>query len=253
MSDFFSVVQNARRQVEEERQSIVRGGGNRRHHHPCPKVDPNGGKTVFEYMRDADETSVSFRDLLSKVLCAIVLSWPFLIFHAFLLTLPVAMIAIGGSSYNQCTAEELLPLWLIVFGIVALFCLVIQLRNISGLRHNSNDDNDSDSTSSSMRVTGSEDESQENMQGAKYFNMFMLVFLLGWFAWGNYLVFRIYPPHYGMPSQPPFEYCTHTLYLFSLVLVLSIHCFLILFGLVVFIVACVWHRKSSQYDDLNGR
>ncbi|XP_075246932.1 transmembrane protein 272-like isoform X2 [Convolutriloba macropyga] len=255
MGDFFAVVQRVMQQVEEERQSIVRGGSGGRRHHVPPKESITGGKTVFEHMRDADETSVSFSDLLRKVLSAIILSWPFLIFHAILLTLPIAMIAIGGSNYNQCTAEDLLPLWLIVFGIVSLFCLVIQLRNLSGLRHMATGDNDSDpGHSSSMHVSGTEAENgDENIQGAKYFNIFMLIFLLGWFGWGNYLVFRIYPPKYTMPSQPPFQYCTQTIYVFAFVLIIAVHSFLILFLLLLMLVACIWQRKSSEYDDINGR
>ena len=162
---------------------------------------------------------------------------------------------LGGSNYNQCTAEDLLPLWLIVFGIVSLFCLVIQLRNLSGLRHMATGDNDSDpGHSSSMHVSGTEAENgDENIQGAKYFNIFMLIFLLGWFGWGNYLVFRIYPPKYTMPSQPPFEYCTQTIYVFAFVLIIAVHSFLILFLLLLMLVACIWQRKSSEYDDINGR
>lgn len=243
--------------VEEERQSIVRGGqGGRRHHHHLPhKESITGGKTVFEHMREADETSVSFNDLLTKVLSAIIISWPFLIFHAILLTLPIAMIAIGGSNYNQCTAEDLLPLWLIVFGIVSLFCLIIQLRNLSGLRHIQQGDSDTESNGhTTMNVSGDDYATgEDSVQGARYFNVFMLLFLLAWFIWGNYLVFHIYPPEYAMPSRAPFKYCNQTIYVFSFGLIIAVHSFLILFLLLLTLVACVWRKKSSEYDDINGR
>lgn len=197
-------------------------------------------------MRDAEETSVSLKDLLRKVLSAIITSWPFLIIHAILLTLPIAMIAIGGSNYTQCSSEQLLPLWLIVFGIVLLFFLIIQLKHVSGLRQLAHGEDGGGDPSLG------EDEDGINMEGAKYFNILLLIFLLCWFGWGNYLVLHIYPPNYSMPSSPPFTYCTKTLYMFSLVLLLFVYSFMALVLLMFMCVACVWHKKRREYDDING-
>ena len=151
----------------------------------------------------------------------------------------------GGSNYTQCSSEHLLPLWLIVFGIVLLFFLIIQLKNVSGLRQLVQGEGEGD------QALG-EEENGINMEGAKYFNILLLVFILCWFGWGNYLVLHIYPPNYSMPSSPPFTYCTKSLYMFSLVLLLVVYTFLITLFILFLCVACVWQKKRAEYDDING-
>ncbi|CAH1636301.1 unnamed protein product [Spodoptera littoralis] len=116
------------------------------------------------------------------------------VFLVFLSTLPVLMVIMGVHYIRDCPAQPRIPVYMIVGGIMGgagiCWLLFAQLVN-----RNSN-------TSASVVE--------------KILASLLSIFLLVWFAFGNYWTLQIMWPDYAPTLFEPNQWCHKTLYVFSL-------------------------------------
>lgn len=72
------------------------------------------------------------------------------------------------------------------------------------------------------------------------------LFLIGWFIYGNYLIFSIYFPAEEAPMDFPQKWCNSRLYTFCLIHIFVIYALVAVFALVVFCGTCCFRIGLAQ-------
>ncbi|XP_048450117.1 transmembrane protein 272-like, partial [Rhincodon typus] len=130
----------------------------------------------------------------------------------FTLILGIAYITVGSIYLDSCTKQHLIPIYLIVSGISALFFLMVLL------------------------IPRTSDENHILNKFHQFFTHLESLFSFIWFITGSVWIYSIYQPDYINKTSP--NYCNKTLYLFAFWVTTIIYIFLGLM-MVFGICACV--------------
>ncbi|CAH3021083.1 unnamed protein product, partial [Porites evermanni] len=123
--------------------------------------------------------------------------------------LQIAMIVMGAKYKDDCPAENMIPIYLIVAGSAGLFSICC---------------------AGGVRCTSQEDDQQT----VNPLSGLIQLFLFAWFIAGNVWIYSNYEPNYTDPSSP--DFCNKTLYLFAFWVTNSYY---ILFGFVLGIMCLI--------------
>ncbi|CAK1555081.1 unnamed protein product [Leptosia nina] len=162
------------------------------------------------------------------------------VFLAILSTLPVIMMIMGVQYIRDCPAEPRLPVYMVVGGAAggAGICWLLWAQLAS-------------------RTSNSSASVPEKILAST-----LTVFLMGWFAFGNYWTLGIMWPDYAPSLFEPNQWCHRTLYVFSLTQLGVVWGVLALMSLLLLsLVICqqrrsvvleLWHRNINNTMDVAG-
>ncbi|KAG5852359.1 hypothetical protein ANANG_G00061560 [Anguilla anguilla] len=137
------------------------------------------------------------------------------------LALPLTMAYVGVKTIDDCPAQPMIPLYLLVGGIVGSLKVMLLLYDIARMR----------SLISKSVVIGDDDEDEYpwRQNSHRYqVHMVLSAFLFIWFILGNYWVFSVYVPNFIPPFHRPHEYCRKSLYVFAVFVLALSHSVLVL-------------------------
>lgn len=187
----------------------------------------NEAKNVFNPSANMFKTKLNittqtdnlFRRFFTKCTTYFCFSITIVVILAILMVLPVVMIIIGSYYLKSCPIQNMIPIWLVIFGSLLI------IKNISTLvqRINSLKKGEEKSSSTAMNV----------------FDSLMSMFIAGWFVCGNIWT-------YNIRNQVQFDnkldlatYCSKTTFLFSFWLITSIYILICVGCLTFCITVCL--------------
>ncbi|CAH0399946.1 unnamed protein product [Chilo suppressalis] len=162
------------------------------------------------------------------------------VFLACLSTLPVIMLIMGVQYIRDCPAEPRIPVYMVVGGAAggAGICWLLWAQLASR------------SSNSSASIP------------ERVLAYTLTIFLMGWFAFGNYWTLGILWPDYAPTLFEPNQWCHRTLYVFALTqLGVVWGVVLLLMLLLLALVVCqqrrsvvleLWHRNINNTMDVAG-
>ncbi|XP_014219488.1 uncharacterized protein LOC106647552 [Copidosoma floridanum] len=159
------------------------------------------GSLVFQ-LKDAHLEASGTCDFVYRALRVVSKTTVVTVFLAFMTTIPLVMLILGVQSVRDCPREPNIPLYMVVggsLGSVRMFWLVI-----SRIR-------------SRRPVVVSMPNNDERVSCKMIASILLSLFLIGWFALGNYWILRIRWPDYEPKHYDPNQWCDKTLYIFALV------------------------------------
>ena len=197
-------------------------------------IDNLGYNSISGQIREAVDESQSLIEFLGKAWSIITNTAAFTILagvHAFI---PLGMMMIGVKHLEDCPKQPNLPIYLFVGGCVGLLKNVMVLLSLIRKRRSE--------LEVAAESSGKDVQSPVSASRATFYSgLIISAFLLGWFAYGNYLTWSIFEPKYKMPLQNPKNWCSKTAYYFALV-----H-FFIVYGMaglyvITMIILVICHR-----------
>lgn len=157
----------------------------------APKDAPPSYQSIFGQMQDAKQNSSGVLDFLQKLVKLLLNTIAVTIFMGIMLAVPIAMVVIGSIYVNDCPAEKMIPIYLIVAGA----CYIVKnLIDLCG------------------RARSREDQDQHGNTPSNGLSRLLGCFLLGFFIAGNVWIYRNYPPDSDMESP---HYCNPVVYYFA--------------------------------------
>ncbi|KAK4882610.1 hypothetical protein RN001_005929 [Aquatica leii] len=155
--------------------------------------------SVAYQLKDANLEATSTCDFVCKALTIVNRTVVVTILLICLSTLPLLMLIMGIQFLRDCPREPRIPVYMVVGGSVG--CIKMAWILWRQLRF--------------RRV----DEGAVNAGsiGSKVASLGLTIFLIAWFALGNYWILRIKWPDYSPTLFEPNRWCHRTLYVFSLV------------------------------------
>ncbi|XP_063726819.1 transmembrane protein 272-like [Symsagittifera roscoffensis] len=217
-----------------EGRSFHSGSNSHSKHHLSRQ--PTQAGSLFDGMKEAQETSTNLLDLMNKTVRAIAIGFPCTVVLGGLMVLPIAMIAIGGGNYYKCPASEWLPSWLIITGILLMFFCILLIRIVGKVRQDESGELLEDFDASSYK-------------SSKNFVWVLTALQTVWYCMGNYFVFSIYYPHTEIPQEPPFVYCEEALYNFSLFWIFAVYTAVVITLASMLFIVYLYYRNSQRYMD----
>lgn len=183
---------------------------------------PPSYDSLFGKMKHAKEKSSGNVDF-AKNCCSIFLgSCACTICLGIFLAIPISMIAIGAVYLNDCPAERMIPIYLIVAGCFGLVSNLISLIK-------------------SLMKKSEEDKEKSQLGLEQIIN----VFLFAWFIAGNVWVYRTYDSWQRSDSTLT-TYCNPTLYYYSFWIITSTYIIVGASCLIGIIVCCLVCCCSSK-------
>ncbi|XP_059152417.1 transmembrane protein 272-like [Physella acuta] len=166
----------------------------------------NYGSILFQ-LKEAHGESTNLYDFIQRIWEIIWQSLVLTVFLLLLFGLPISMLAMGTSYLEECPKEPKIPIYLLVggaFGFIFICIVLWQQKRARDymLLDDSKDDadvDDDDVMTRSYRFTG----------------YILSLFLLIWFALGNYWLFGIWQPNYTQPLHEPRNWCSKQLYTYA--------------------------------------
>uniref|UniRef100_A0A914XBT1 Uncharacterized protein n=1 Tax=Plectus sambesii TaxID=2011161 RepID=A0A914XBT1_9BILA len=165
-----------------------------------------------------------------------------------LLFILTSLMAYFGISYfNKCPVQRQIPIYLLVGGGVGMLKIgMIFMKH----RRDRQDDIGIDDLEADDTFHGSSHKGFGS-KSTLFAEVVVSLFLLSWFAAGNYWVYRVYIPPHSQPerSLEPKFWCDQHVYNFALAQILICHV-LLLFGVLVFlsILCCARCYMYSEAD-----
>ncbi len=145
---------------------------------------------------------------------------------------------------EECPLEPRIPVYLLVggcFGLLKVLSLIwkqVRLRRYERLDDIYFGD-----------ANNREFHGEFLMSKSSRFSEAMLsLFLLFWFACGNYWVFHIYKPRFVPLLHHPSEYCDESVYKFAYIQIMAMYAF---FAFVLFIASCcfICHKCNKACEE----
>ncbi|BFZ14654.1 hypothetical protein BsWGS_17693 [Bradybaena similaris] len=181
------------------------------------------GSILFQ-LREAHVESASLLDFLQRIWEIMWQSIAMTILLLLLFGIPVSMLAMGTSYLEECPKEPKIPIYLLVGGISSFIhlCILIWQQKRSRafmLLDDTKDDIDN--------------EEDDVMTRSYRFTWYILtLFLLIWFAWGNYWLFSIWQPNFTQPLHEPRNWCSRRLYYYTFYITITCYS---LFGMSILV------------------
>ncbi|XP_041359727.1 transmembrane protein 272-like isoform X2 [Gigantopelta aegis] len=189
---------------------------------------------IQEVNKEADDT-LDFVCRASDVLCNTICVT---ILIGITMAVPVGMVSCGIKYLSECPKQPKIPVYLMVGGCLGTIKIIGMLwRNIQIRRYESMDaffdahDNDTASGTNTF----------------KFMDGVLSTFLFGWQITGSYWVFSIWEPHYKQLLHEPSNWCDQTVYMFSVIQILSCYAAMCL-GLVVLCCLASCYKYTSVFD-----
>ncbi|XP_075253417.1 uncharacterized protein LOC142345307 [Convolutriloba macropyga] len=133
------------------------------------------------------------------------------VFMIVFILVPLACIAIGGVGIKECKVEQMIPIWLIVFGsafiIFLIICIAVQITTRKKLRKMD------DHGTAELRAS-----EQSLSVAAVVVLVILLLFLLAWFIVGNVYVFENWQT---VDSDP--KSCNELVYYFAFAVIVMVY------------------------------
>lgn len=156
-----------------------------------------------------DATKGSYR-LLKRIGTYFCCSITIIVILIVLMAIPITMISLGIMYLKSCPMQKMIPLWLIVFGALAIIKnLSTLIQRIKAFRRRS-------------------DSHQSSSTFLDVFDSFMALFMIIWFVCGNIWVYQNYYKVQYVDKDIHATYCNQLVYLFSFWIITSIYIFLVL-------------------------
>ncbi|XP_045215546.1 transmembrane protein 272-like isoform X2 [Mercenaria mercenaria] len=174
---------------------------------------PSYNSSMFEKIQAAKTESDGNVDFGKKFLMILCGSIGCTICLGIFLAIPIAMIVLGAIHKDDCPAERMIPIYLIVGGSFGI------LKNLASMGQRCKNKND-------------EDGEEKNVK-PNPFDGILSCFLLAWFIAGNVWVYRTYDSWTSDSTKD--NYCDPTLYWFAFWIVTSTY---IILGVVFCLVCC---------------
>ena len=139
---------------------------------------------------------------------------------------------------EDCPKEPNIPIYLLVGGCFGLLKIMSMLwrqmkqRQLEKLEENTDQYREDLQATNSSRVS-------DNI---------LSVFLVVWFAFGNYWVFHIYRPEFDQPLLDPRNWCERSAYMFAFVQIIACYCLLAL-ALCICCLLAVCYRLTDFDND----
>lgn len=81
------------------------------------------------------------------------------------------------------------------------------------------------------------------------------LFLIGWFIYGNHIIYRYRLPSFEQTTEDPEHWCTKNVYMLTIISVAYTYALVTLMFLTIFIVVCTVHfqnrRRAGQETEEN--
>ncbi|XP_065157466.1 uncharacterized protein [Atheta coriaria] len=154
----------------------------------------------------------------------------------FLSTLPLLMLIMGAQFLRDCPREQYIPIYMLVGGTVGCLKMAWILWDQLYTR----------------RLAAAGATNSSNI-GSRILSLALTIFLLVWFALGNYWILRIKWPDYAPTLFEPNRWCHRTLYVFAIVHLFIIYAIAGVVVLLVIILAgcqafgCPWLGPAGSY------
>ncbi|XP_065221307.1 uncharacterized protein LOC135846251 isoform X2 [Planococcus citri] len=195
----------------------------RRHLCEHTKLNPESGLGLTAYgsfvyqLNHANMESTSTFDFVLKALRIIYRTAVVTVILVFFTLLSLIMLIMGVNDIRECPLEPKIPLYLIVGGCFGLLQLIWVLwRQVRSLRYERLNPRDLSHTNSDEMLAAS--------IAIKIGSFLLFAFLVVWFVFGNYWILHIYPPNYDSTNlYHPKDWCSKTLYIFSIVHLIIIY------------------------------
>ncbi|XP_014204434.1 uncharacterized protein LOC106636549 [Copidosoma floridanum] len=156
-----------------------------------PNAPPPSYESLFGRMREAHKGRKDIFDFLQNILIILLGTIGLTIFLGITIVIPICMMVVGGLYLYDCPQEEYIPIFLLVGGGFGILKQLLQL---------------------SSRIQHSREEQDENRITQTPTQKLINIFLLMWFTFGTYCVYKEHEPNYD-PSLG--KYCNKTVYLFA--------------------------------------
>jgi len=174
------------------------------------KDAPPSYESLSEQIRKAREESTGNKDFVQstmKIICgSATVLLIVIILTGMMLGVPIAMIVVGSLHLDDCPAEELIPIYLIVAGVTSLVNgsfshggFQSRLKKVKSKQANPRCED--------------EDDGGKKKKIISCFSTLLNSFSFAWAIAGSVWIYRIYEPNYTDPTVA--GYCDKTTYLFA--------------------------------------
>ncbi|CAD5120257.1 unnamed protein product [Dimorphilus gyrociliatus] len=142
------------------------------------------------------------------------------------MAVPVAMITVGVKFLHECPIEPKVPIYLLVAGCFGLLKLLSLLwRQVRSRRYEQLDE---------MATPGNGD-GMIMSKSSKFSEAVLSIFLLIWFGFGNYWIFRVWKPNFIQALHRPSDWCHPTVYMFAFGTICGVYAL----TAIVLLIACM--------------
>jgi hypothetical protein len=198
------------------------------------KQVPTSEKLYKSVVYIKETTSGSYR-MLKRVATLFFCSLTITVILIILMAIPVTMIVTGGYFIDECPVEKMIPIWLIVFGGLAIVKNLSTLfQRIKSIKQSS-DKVVTNGGHSSSGSSSSSPSSNITSTLLSVFDSFLTLFLFIWFICGNIWVYSNYKVQQWQDRENQETYCNGLCYLYAFVSITSIYA---LIWLACFIFCC---------------
>jgi len=147
---------------------------------------------------------------------------------------------LGVKYLESCPAQPKIPVYLLVggsFGLLKIFSLLWQ--HIRSRRFDSSDDM-SDDDDDDIRSGGVVSTSRSSQIS----DLALTVFLVVWFACGNYWVLSVWRPSHEQPLFDPSNWCDRTVYMFAFIQIIICDCLTAVVGASLALLLAVCYKTE---------
>ncbi|XP_064102442.1 uncharacterized protein LOC135212693 isoform X1 [Macrobrachium nipponense] len=196
------------------------------------------GSIVYQ-MKDANMESNNTCEFVYKALKVLSRTVLMTVILLIIMIVPVLMAIMGVQYLNECPLEPKIPIYLLVGGCFGtlkglwLLCQQVRSRRYERIDDAFAEDGlDEIFTSTSYRAT----------------DVALTIFLVIWFGMGNYWVYRIYLPNFQVTLFKPNDWCSKTVYLFSVAQLIFVYVVLAVVLLTIICLAC-GQKCATLFDE----